>query len=107
MESAKSHLDLKWAENPHECAIMGNTPLGSSVMSKMGLVEDVIAEVNSLWELTKQDPTLMNRYLNNEQNNPDRKSLEDLTLPDFVHENLIERMTKLLVFDMEVHDNLD
>lgn len=107
MESVKSHLDLKWSENPHEGAIMGNTPLGNSIMSKMGLVEDVIAEVNSLWELTKQDPTLMNRYLNNDQNNPNRKSLGDLTLADFVHENLIERMTKLLVFDMEVNDNLN
>lgn len=100
-------MDLKWSENFHAGTIMGNTPLGDSIMNKMGLVEDVIAEVNTLWELTKQDPTLMNQYLKKDKNNPNQKSLADLTLADFVHENLIERMTKLLVFDMEVNEKLN
>lgn len=107
MKLVKFHVDLKWSENCHAGAVMGNTPLGNSIMNKMGLVEDVIAEVNSLWELTKQDPMLMNRYLISDQNAANPKSLENLTLADFVHENLIERMTKLLVLDMEINENLN
>lgn len=106
MESVKSHVNQKWSESTHAGAVMGNTPLGNSIMNKMGLVEDVIAEVNGLWELTKQDPVLMNRYLNNESNALNQKTFENLTLADFVLENLIERMTKLLVLDMEVNENL-
>lgn len=107
MESVKSHVNRKWSENSHVGAVMGNTPLGDSIMKKMGLVEDVIAEVNSLWELTKLDSTFMNRYLNNNKNAPNPMSLENLTLADFVHENMIERMTKLLALDMEVNENLN
>lgn len=99
-------MNQKWSENTHAGAVMGNTPLGNSIMNKMGLVEDVIAEVNGLWELTKQDPMLMNRYLNNESNALNQKTFENLTLADFVLENLIERMTKLLALDMEVNENL-
>lgn len=107
MESAKSHVNRKWSENSHVGAVIGNTPLGDSIMKKMGLVEDVIAEVNSLWELTKQDPMLMNRYLNNDKNASNSMSFESLTLADFVHENMIERMTKLLALDMDVNENLN
>lgn len=107
MESVESYLNLKWLENSHVGAVMGNTPLGDSIMKKMGLIEDVIAEVNSLWELTKQDPMLMNRYLNNKKDASNQMSLENLSLVDYVHENMIERMTKLLIFDMEVNDNLN
>lgn len=107
MESVKSHVNLKWSESAHAGAAMGNTPLGNSIMDKMGLVEDVIAEVNGLWELTKQDPSLMNRYLNDDTNALNQKSFENLTLADFVQESLIERMTKLLVLDMEINENLD
>ncbi len=106
MESVQSHVNQKWSENTHAGAVMGNTPLGISIMNKMGLVEYVIADVNGLWELTKQDPMLMNRYLNNESNALNQKTFENLTLADFVLENLIERMTKLLVLDMEVNENL-
>lgn len=108
MESVKSHVNLKWSESAHAGgAAMGNTPLGNSIMEKMGLVEDVIAEINGLWELTKQDASLMNRYLNDHNNALIQKSFENLTLVDFVQENLIERMTKLLVLDMEVNENLE
>lgn len=69
-------------------------------MKKMGLVEDVIAEVNSLWELTEQDSMLMNRYICHNKNAPHEMNLENPTLADFVHENM---MTKLLAFDMEVN----
>lgn len=107
MESVESHLNLKWSENSHVGAVLGNTPLGDSIMKKMGLIEDFIAEVNSLWELTKQDPMLMNRYLNKKKDGSNQMSLENLSLADFVHENMIERMTKLLTFDMEVNENLN
>lgn len=108
MESVKSHVNLKWLESAYAGAgLMGNTPLGNSVMGRMGLVDDVIAEVNGLWELTRQDPSIMNRYLNDVTNGFSQKGFEDLTLVDFVLETMIERMTKLLVLDMDVNENLD
>lgn len=76
-------------------------------MKKMGLTEGVIAEIDDLWELTKDDPTLMNRYLNDPSSVLIQKSFENLNLADFVQENMVERMTKLLVLDMDVNENLD
>lgn len=102
-------MNLKWSESTYiaGASVMGNTPLGNSVMGRMGLVENVIAEVNVLWELTREDPSVMNRYLNDHANGFNQKSFDDLTVVDFVQELLIERMTKLLVLDMDVNENLD
>lgn len=76
-------------------------------MKKMGLTEGVIAEIDDLWELTKDDSTLMNRYLNDPSSVLIQKSFENLNLADFVQENMVVRMTKLLVLDMDVNENLD
>lgn len=90
----------------------GNTPLGNSIMTDMGLYDEVIAEVNVLWELARQDTSIMNRYLNDRSDSNDfdgdgNNGLEDLTLADFVKEVLIERMNKLLVLEIDVNLHLD
>lgn len=76
-------------------------------MGAMGLFDDVIAEVNVLWELTRQDPSVMNRYLKDHSNDFEGPGFEHLTLVDFVKEILIERMNKLLVLDIDINVNLD
>lgn len=108
MESVNSYVNLKWSESP--CTgkvVVGNTPLGNSIMGAMGLFDDVIAEVNVLWELASQDSSIMNRYLNDHSNDFDGKGFKHLTLADFVKEVLIERMNKLLILDIDVNVNLD
>lgn len=107
MESVNSHVNLKWSESPCNGSAMGNTPLGNSIMGAMGLFDDIIAEVNVLWELTRQDPSVMNRYLKDHSNDFEGAEFEHLTLVDFVKEILIERMNKLLVLDTDINVNLD
>lgn len=123
MESAKSYVNLKWSESPCTCSrtsskqvvvVEGNTPMGNSIMTEMGLFDEVIAEVNVLWELTRQNPSIMDRYLNelNDHHSKDisddgNNGFEHLTLADFVKEVLIERMNKLLVLDIDVNVNFD
>lgn len=107
MESVTSHVNQTWSENACSGVAMGNTPLGNSIMSAMGLFDDVIAEVNGLWELARQDPSIMNRYLNDHSNDFKDKRFDQLTLLDFVKEILIERMNKLLILDIDVNVNLE
>lgn len=97
MESAKSHVKLKWSKSAYNDQAIGNTPLGNSVLGVMGLVENVIAEINGLWERGKQDPSVMERHVN----------AGNLTLLEFVQEVLVQRMTKLLVLDMVVDENIE
>lgn len=108
MESVNSYVNLKWSESPCTSTVVGNTPLGNSIMGEMGLFDEVIAEVNVLWELARQDHSIMNRYLNDHSKDfDDGKGFEHLTLADFVKELLIERMNKLLILDIDVNVNLD
>lgn len=127
MESVNSHVDLKWSKSPctltltstststsstQVVVVWGNTPLGNSIMADMGLYDEVIAEVNVLWELARQDPSIMNRYLNERSNSNNldgdgNNEFEDLTLADFVKEVLIERMNKLLVLEIDVNLHLN
>lgn len=107
METVNSHVNLKWSESACAGAARGNTPLGNSIMGAIGLFDDVIAEVNGLWELTRQDPSIMNRYMNDNSNDFDGTAFEDLTLADFVKEILTERMNKLLILDIDVNVSLD
>lgn len=120
MESAKSYVNLKWSESPCTCTsassrqvvvVEGNTPLGNSIMTEMGLFDEVIAEVNVLWELTRQNPSIMDRYMNDHHSkdfsDDGKNGFKHLTLADFVKEVLIERMNKLLVLDIDVNVNFD
>lgn len=98
---AKDYVGYRWWSSPYYGAGL-NSLVGNLAMAHMGLNEHVIGLVNALWLRSRDDPSVMQRHMNN----PAYGLFVNYTLLDYVVETIDQLRTKIFILDKQVSDNI-
>lgn len=90
IQAFHEHVDNKWSARTHLDSTLG-TPMGRTIMSQMGLIIEVQAEVEQLYLEFQRNAGIFQAYFDNNHS----KNIDNLQTVDFVKELITQRMMKL------------
>lgn len=90
MAAVHNYINAKWATRTHKGAAIG-TPMAKKVMVEIGLIPEVMAEVESLHLEIERNPGIFQEYFNNNHD----KNIDNVQMVDIIHVLIDNRMKKL------------